>query len=223
MTPRDLQDYARQHNAVLIPHHVGKKFAPYDWDYFDATVEPVVELCSIHGIFETYKGNEDKADMVEGKFIEDGLERGYHFGFIGASDSHNCFAALGGACGITGVYVPSLTPDAIFEAFRKRRTFALTGSRIVVDFRCNGRLMGEEIEGADRLRFTAYAASPDSIVAAKIVSAKRAVYEHPMGAPEAAFEWETMAPDSEAYYYLKVETAKGDFAWSSPIWSVPKR
>ena len=223
MTPKQLQDYARQHDAVLVPHHVGKKFAPYDWDYFDATAEPVVEMCSIHGIFETYRGNEDKPDMVEGKFVEDGLERGYHFGFIGASDSHNCFGALLGACGITGVYVPSLTPDAIFEAFRKRRTFALTGSRIVVDFRCNGKLMGEEIEGADRLRFTAYATSPDSIVAATIVSAKHAVYQHPVCAPEAGFEWEIAAPDSEAYYYLKVETAKGDLAWSSPIWSVPKR
>jgi hypothetical protein len=221
MTPRDLNAYAAAHNAVLIPHHVGKKFAPYDWDYFDPDVERVVETCSIQGIFETYKGNEDQPDMVPGKFIQDGLARGYRFGLVAGSDYHNCFAALRDECGLTGVYVPALDAASIFEALKKRRTFALTGSRIVVDFRCNGKFMGEEVKGAEGLRFSCYAASPDIISAVRIVSDGVTVFEQTYDLPEVSFAWETEAPDHEAYYYLRAMTSKGDYAWSSPIWSVP--
>jgi hypothetical protein len=223
MTPEALQAYAIEHGALLIPHHVAQKFAPYDWDYFNPVAEPVVEMCSVHGIFESHAGNEDKPDKVEGKFIEDGLARGYRFGFIGGSDFHNCFTALYEEHGLTGVYAPSLTSESLFEAIRKRRTFALTGGRIVVDFRCNGHLMGEEIEGAARLKFTGYAASSDSVVSVEIISAKQAVFEQISRLPEVAFEWETRAPDSAAYYYLRALTANGDYAWSSPIWIEPSR
>jgi hypothetical protein len=223
MTPRDLKAFAVEHDAALIPHHIGKKFAPYDWDYFDQDVERVVEICSIHGIFETYGGNEDNPDMVPGKFVQDGLARGYRFGIVGASDFHNCFKALAGEYGLTGVYVPSLDAASIFEALRRRRTFGLTGGRIVVDFRCNGRFMGEEIEGAGDLRFTGYVASPDTIVAVRIVSDGETVFERADNSREVSFEWHCPSSDTDVYYYLRAETAKGDYAWSSPIWTGPPR
>jgi hypothetical protein len=221
MTPEALFAYTKEHDAVLIPHHVAKKFAPYNWDYFDEDAQPVVELCSVHGIFETYKGHEGESDMVAGKFVEDGLERGYRFGFVGASDYHNCFRALSDEYGLTGVYATGLTRDELYDALKKRRTFALTGSRIVVDFRCNGVFMGEEIQGADGLTFTGYVASPDSIVSIEIISSKQVVFEQAPDLPEVTFEWQIEPPDSEAYYYLRVRTAKNDLAWSSPIWVVP--
>jgi hypothetical protein len=121
------------------------------------------------------------------------------------------------------VYAPSLTSELLFEAIKQRRTFALTGGRTVVDFRCNGHLMGEEIEGAGQLTFTGYAASRDSLVSVEIISEKQPVFKQVSRLPEIAFEWETQAPDSEAYYYLRVLTAKGDYAWSSPIWIEPSR
>jgi hypothetical protein len=224
MTPEALFEYAKARDAVLIPHHVGKTFAPYNWDYFDETAQPVVELCSMHGIFETYRGHEGELDMVEGKFIEDGLGRGYRFGFVAGSDYHNCFEALSGECGLTGIYATGLTKDEIYDAIKRRRTFALTGSRIVVDFRCNDVFMGEEIEGArGDLVFTGYAASPDSIVSVEIMSNKQIVFEQASGVPEVSFEWRTEAPDSEAYYYLRARTTRDDYAWSSPIWIVPNQ
>jgi hypothetical protein len=223
MTPAALQGYAVEHDAVLVPHHVAQKFAPYDWDYFNPAAEPVVEMCSVHGIFESMKGNEEERDKVEGKFVQDGLARGYRFGFIAGSDFHNCFTALSEEAGLTGVYATSLTSESIFEAMKKRRTFALTGGRIVVDFRCNGHLMGEVIEGASGLRFTGHAASPDSLVSVEIISARETVFQQVSRRQEISFEWETRAPDSAAYYYLRALTTKGDYAWSSPIWIDPSR
>ncbi len=229
MTPPDLYAFAKSNDAILIPHHVAKKFAPHDWTYFDSAAEPVVEVCSLHGIFESVRGNEGKPDMVEGRFVEDGLSRGYVFGFVGGSDSHNCFEAAMTEYGLTGIYTESLTPQLVFEAMTKRRTYALTGGRIILDFRCNGRFMGEELTvgemtGSEKpLTFTGYACSPDSIVSVEILSNRQVVYETQAGTPEVAIHWEVSIPDSQTYYYLRVATAKGDLAWSSPIWIIPQR
>ena len=229
MTPRALQEYSKEHDALLIPHHVAKRFAPYDWDYFDPDAEAVVEMCSVHGIFETYSRYEGRREMVQGNFIEDALARGLRFGFVGASDFHNCFRALQGEVGLTGVYAASLAAGPIFDAYRRRRTFALTGGRIALDFRCNGRFMGEEIVDSEALSFEAYAVSPDSIVLAEIVSDGRAIFrldpadaENLERVSPAGFRFNATveSPDSTAYFYLRVQTAKGDRAWSSPIWSV---
>jgi hypothetical protein len=223
MTPLDLYRIAREYGAVVVPHHVAKKFAPHTWEYYDPVAEPVVEMCSLHGVFETRKGQEDDASMVEGRFVDDGLARGYKLGFVGASDFHNCFRSIFDEVGITGLYARSLTPEGVFEAIKHRRTFATTGCRVAVDFRCNGRFMGEELETSDDLSFQGYAESPDSIAAMEIISGGNTVFETGVLDRSGSIAWQTAAPDSEAYYYLRVRTAAGGLAWSSPIWISPAR
>jgi hypothetical protein len=225
MTPLDIYAFARDNDAILVPHHVAKKFAPHNWDYNDPVAEPVVEMCSIHGIFER-PAAEDEPDMVPGHFVDDALARGYVFGFVGASDSHNCFEIARAEYGLTGVYAPSLSPRAIFQAMKQRRTFALTGGGIVVDFRCNGRLMGERLAAQDMkgaLVLSGYAQCPDSIVSVEIVSNGGVVYETKVHVPEISVTWNTPVPDAETYYYLRVTSARGDLAWSSPIWIGPRQ
>jgi hypothetical protein len=221
MTPVELHAYAREHSGVLIPHHVAKDFGAYNWEYFDSKAEPVVEMCSLHGIFESKEGNVGRPDMVPGRFIEDGLARGYQFGFVAASDFHNCFAALAKEWGLTGIYARELTEPEIYRAIWKRRTFATTGSRIVVDFRCNGRMMGEEVRGADSLVFEGRVTSSDSIKSVEIVSGKRIIFRKDAAQPDVRFSWATASPDSKAYYYLRAVTSRNDMAWSSPIWAIP--
>ncbi|MFZ1945982.1 MAG: CehA/McbA family metallohydrolase [bacterium] len=248
MTPDDLYRFARRRHAITIPHHVAKRFAPHDWSYSDPVAEPVVEMCSQHGIFESQVGNQGKADMVRGKFVEDGLGLGRIVGLVGGSDSHNCFEAAQIDQGLTGVYAEDLSPESIFEALARRRTFALTGGCLILDFRCDGHLMGEEVArragSTAPLGFEAYAASADSIVSLEIVSGGKVVYAWPCtdggsvgeGAGEVAGQGardggrvevkvsaEVAAPDSQAYYYLRAATAKGDRAWSSPVWIKPRR
>jgi hypothetical protein len=240
MTPVDLYRFARRRHAIAIPHHVAKRFAPHDWSYFDPVAEPVVEICSLHGVFESEAGNRGKTDMVQGKFVENGLGLGYVFGLVGGSDSHNCFEAALVDQGLTGVYAEDLSPESVFEAIAHRRTFALTGGGVILDFRLDGHLMGEEVEqpagSTSPLGIEAYAASADSIVSLEIVSGGRVVYAWPgadggsareEGGREARVEVkvsaEVAAPDSQAYYYLRAATARGDRAWSSPVWIKPRR
>ncbi len=223
MTPLDLYQYAKENGGILIPHHVAVKFAPHNWDYYDEIAEPVVEICSIHGIFDTYKGKEDDPSLVSGRFVEDGLARGYRFGVVGGSDSHNCFASSHKEFGLTGLFARSLDVEAIREAMVKRRTFAFTGGWIVLDFRCNGRLMGESVSSDEDLVFTCYASSPDSIEQVEIIRNGQSIYSQQFLEPEVRFTHLVAAQDSEryGYYYLRVKTGSGNFGWSSPIWIHP--
>ena len=220
MTPLNLFDYAKENHAILIPHHIGVSWAPYDWAYFDPGTEPVVEICSIHGTYESMETCTNERKCVEGSMMVDGLGRGYHFGIVGGSDFHNCFTALNMEHSVTGVYAEKLTRRHILNAMRRRRTFATTGQMLVVDFRCNGRFMGEEIRASGPLHFTARLIANSPFTRAEIVSNGEVVYRQDVNSSDVSLDWEVENPGTESYYYLRAVTAKGEFAWSSPIFIV---
>jgi len=221
MTPDDLYGYARQNNVILIPHHIGVSWGAHNWDHFDPVAEPVVEVCSIHGIYDNMETCGDSVKCVEGSMMVDGLERGYRFGIVGGSDYHNCFAAVLNEHSLTGVYAEELTRKHILDAIRRRRTFATTGDKIVLDFRCNGKFMGEEVRGKDPLHFTAYMKSQSPIVSAELVSGGATLLSENIGSGEASYAWQVENPEEEAYFYLRLTTQNGEYAWSSPIYLVP--
>ena len=123
--------------------------------------------------------------------------------------------------GLMGVYAPRLSKQAIMGAIRKRRTYALTGGNIIIDFRCNGKMMGETLHRSDLLFFTGYAASPEGIEAVELVSGGRVVHREEVGAPEFDLSLRLDAPRQETYYYLRARTPSGNRAWSSPVWIIP--
>jgi hypothetical protein len=221
MTPDDLYSYANSHDLIAIPHHIGVVWAPHCWDYFDPVAEPVVEFCSIHGVYESMETCSDTTVCVEGSMIVDGLARGYHFGVVGGSDYHNCFAACLEEVSMTGAYAEELTRESVLDAFRKRRTYATTGDKIVLDFRCNGRFMGEELSTDEPLHFTAFMKSDDPIVRAEVVSGGSVIISEDVGAGEASYAWDCENPRQAAYFYLRVTAESGERAWSSPIYIAP--
>jgi hypothetical protein len=70
-----------------------------------------------------------------------GWARGNVFGVVGSTDHHNAFPGSYGS-GRLGVWASSLTRDGIWEAIANRRTYALTGDRIQLQFSLNGKPMG---------------------------------------------------------------------------------
>src|SRR6266850_70233 len=127
--------FAGRDDVMLIPH-IGGRYADIV-GFHDASLEPVVEIYSDWGRFEW--------------LLEDALTRGYKVGFVANSDGHkgrpgashpgaSTFGAYGG---LTCVLAESLTREAIFEAIRYRRCYAVTGAqRIHVELAVNGLPMG---------------------------------------------------------------------------------
>ena len=68
-------------------------------------------------------------------------QRGLRFGFVGSSDDHAGFPGAYGE-GLMAALCEELRASGILEAIRARRTYALTGDRIEVDFTVDGAPMG---------------------------------------------------------------------------------
>ena len=147
------------------------------------------------------------------------LNRGGRTGFVAGSDTHE-----GKPAARTAVLATALTRDAVFEALRHRRTYAVSHARIGLDFKINGHWMGEEVtvDGMPRLTVAVHGTAK----LAEVAVIRDGVVCHqvlPEG-KEAQFNWQDDTFSGSGYYYVRVTQADADehgnpsYAWSSPIW-----
>ena len=80
---------------------------------------------------------------------DEGLRQGHKFGFVASTDHHAGFPGSYGD-GIAAVLAEEKTRECIWEAIKSRRTYALTGDRILCDFKVNDSYMGSEITANQR-------------------------------------------------------------------------
>jgi len=136
-------------DVMLIPHHTGYQpgMRGMDWSQVDFSKAPFVEIISQHGFSEEdglgrYHWNTGcMGPRFGGGTIRQALEDGYIFGFIGSSDMHFSYPGFYGT-GLLGVHAASLDRQSLWEAFWKRRTYAFTGDRIILNFMLNEENMG---------------------------------------------------------------------------------
>lgn len=186
-------------------------------------------MTSIHGVYETYdpehavavwraEPKQSRDDTGDRTSIQYGLSQGHKFGMVGSSDSHTGLS--GYQSGMLAVLAPDLTREAVFEAWKARRVYALRGGeRIVLDFRVNGSFMGTQVQvtGAPRLSVKIEGTAPLERV--EVVRDNQFVYSHSGGDPTLEFEYaDNDAAPGEHYYYLRVHQEGPAYAWSSPIW-----
>lgn len=126
-------------DAIGVPHHLGQPLlAPPSFEdgCFNALVQPVTEVKSVHGIYE-------------GELATKLRESGQRFGVIASGDDHGARPGLDGIAGVWmleeqgGVPVGTPQRDRIKDALRARRCFANDKDGMWVDFRINGVFMGQ--------------------------------------------------------------------------------
>lgn len=134
--------------VFALPHHIGyhQGARGINWRTFDAEVSPVVEIYSMHGCAETTENglpflhSMGPADWHS--TIQYGLEQGHIFGVVGNTDHHSAHPGSYGH-GKTGVWAAELSRESIWEAYMRRRTVAMTGDRVRLDYRLGESVMGE--------------------------------------------------------------------------------
>ncbi|WP_159620337.1 DUF3604 domain-containing protein [Ruania rhizosphaerae] len=138
--------------AMVLPHHIGYLAGRrgVNWDTYSAELSPVAEMISMHG-----SGEQDDSPRPylhtmgprdAGSTAIAGLGRGHRFGFIGSTDHHSAHPGSHGH-GLAMVWAPELTRDSLWEAIQARRTYAITGDRIMLATSVDGAPMGSEITG----------------------------------------------------------------------------
>ena len=151
--------------------------------------------------------------------VRDFLKRGGKTGFVKGTDTHE-----GKPAARTAVFAKELTRAAIFEALRQRRTYGVSNSRIMLDFKINRHYMGEEIKTDGRPHIAVRVKGTDTIEALEIIRDGSILYAIRPEGSRVDFDYVDETFQGDSYYYLRVTQVDRDKlgnpsrAWSSPIW-----
>ena len=181
-TIAELRSFCIEKRALMIPHHLayptGRRGV--NWDVFDPACTPVVEIFSEHGNAEDDRGaypffSHSMGGRITANTARRGLNNGLQFGFVASSDSHRGFPGAYDE-GLMGVWAHELTRSSIFEAIRKRHTYALTGDRIGLHVEVDGAPMGSEIQAGDRVEVAYEVDGRDELDVVEIIMDGRVVH-----------------------------------------------
>jgi hypothetical protein len=219
----------RELGGIAVPHHVG--WTGGDFPHHDPAIQPVWEVISVHGCYTAEGGcaaHPPRADhIVPGQFVHDALAAGLRFGFIGSTDSHGLDWHHGIArwrnpfrSGLACVFGAEPTRSSILDAIRARRTYATSGARIRLRVELDGAPMGSELPADTRGELLVEVDGTAAIARLVLVTASGET-DLPIAPGDARAAVRTPAPPADppgAYFYLRVEQADGEMAWSSPLW-----
>ncbi|MBN1551756.1 CehA/McbA family metallohydrolase, partial [bacterium] len=225
-TPDELVSALDAASSIIVPHHLGGGPVPFNLDSWSSKMMPVSEVVSVHGNSESSGCRYRIYNAGEGGFFRDALNRGYMWGAIGSSDSHDGHPGLrtNGAQvrGMVGIWADNLNRTSIFNALRNRFCYATSGARIVVEFYVSGYPMGSVISEVE---------PKEKVIQGKIIGENDlerielikngTIYNRFYGnGNRCDFHWVDDEGESNrsAYYYLVIYQMDGEFAVSSPIW-----
>ncbi len=211
-------------NYILIPH--APKFHGIDWNApHNVDRQRLVEICSTWGI------SEEGGPLS----VRQALNMGYKFGFTGGTDNHSAEPGNPSWGGITGVFAQKLDRKSLFESLLSRRTFATSGSRMILNFNVNDSIMGQELKlgASDKPHITGRAITSEPIEKMEIIRNGQPVFERSGGGrKDLELDWQepnelrdlvqqrSLLNEKNVYYYLRVTTVNKIFGWASPVWVI---
>jgi mycothiol synthase len=229
-TSAKLYEALRGSDALVISHHPGYPLDLHvpgtDWSAVETDVDRLAELWSMHGSSEGYDPADRPLRSVDSQnSVLNALKAGVRVGLVAGSDTHSarpCGSArepLKYWGGLAAVWAESLTRRSIFEALWARRTYALTGARIVLEFSVNGSPMGSEIPPADEAQTVVEAHAPRDLAKVEIMRNGDVLHTASPGKPDCRLELSDR-PDASAttFYHCRVTQEDGQLAVCSPVW-----
>ena len=213
---RNLHDAVDAAGGLALPQH------PF-WTPNDHPSEAGIEVTTAWGIYF-------ESEPVKKRYHQ--LLKKYRYGFMGHSDCHRRNPGLAGA--LTGVYAEELTSESIIEAIRERRMFATNGSRIIIDSRVNGALMGSDVESKDgSAEVVLDVIAPKPIVEVTLIrdgqkvktfsgegqkKLHAVVNDKNLYKGTHVYYWRIAQEGESPLYQGNAKVARGHLAWSSPHW-----
>jgi len=169
--------------AMLIPHHIGYKqgYRGINWNAFTPEFSPFVEIMSMHGASETteaprpYLHTMGPCDWQS--TYQYGLAQGHITGVIGSTDHHSAHPGSYGH-GRLAVWAEALTREAIWEGLQNRRTVALTGDNIAVNFSINDSPLGSVIPYSPTRGIDVSVEGGDDIEYIEVLHNNRVIFRH---------------------------------------------
>ena len=226
MSPDLLAKAVQKHGGLI--HNAHPNALPDARDQFDYKPSCYSVIANTEIGSDSLFGTNGKAYQIGWEQVVcDFLNRGGRTGFVKGTDTHE-----GKPAARTAVFAKELTREAIFDALRHRRNYAVSNTRLVLDFKINGRYMGEEIAVEGKPRIAVCVKGTDAIKELAIIRDGSILHSVSPESNPAELEYVDNAFEGDSYYYLRVTQVDNDKlgnptrAWSSPIWvrkKVPTR
>lgn len=224
---------------VTIISHTGATGMGTDWDGYDQIDNAVENLVEIYqGARVSYEATDTPQPQVGfpiGKKLttdphgsvkvgrdfgrynkgvyQNALRNGYKLGVFANSDHIATHTSFG------GVYTESFTRAGIVEAMNARRTVAGT-DKIFMEFSCNGHLLGEVFDTAEKPTMKVSVRGTAPLRAVTIVRNEVNIRRF---TPKETADFDATFTDQapikgENRYYVRVEQTDGNMGWTSPVW-----
>ena len=135
---------------LIIPHHIGygEGNRGITWKFFNSKLSPFVEVFSMHGCSIDEKNPftmlHDMGTLQGSGTAITGWKQNKIFGIIGSTDHHGGYPGSFGN-GMIGVIAKNDSKKELWESFKKRRVFAVSGDKINLSFKINNFEMGSKI------------------------------------------------------------------------------
>ena len=220
-----LYPYLRKFGGLSTPHTPATDQGT-DWRDNDPALEPLVEI--YQGLHTSYEHEgAPRAETPEKRhyfhgapyrpagFLWNAWAQGLKLGVQASSDhiaTHDSYACLLVEVSEAG------SREGILNAMRKRHAYAATDN-IILDVRLGPHLMGDIVQSAETLPLDVKVIGTGPVARVEVIRNNRFVHTVQPGGPRAEFSFrDNEPPPGESYYYVRVEQADGQLAWSSPIW-----
>lgn len=148
---QQLKEHFKDVDAIAIPHHLAYQLEHRgkNWQTHCDKFSPFVEIYSSHGSSENDTGPIDMVRHIHMgprtgmTCVERGWQKGHQYGVIASGDNHSCPGVYG--FGYCAVLAKSNSKEDIWDAFINKRVYGVSKNKIQLDFRVDGKVMGETI------------------------------------------------------------------------------
>jgi hypothetical protein len=237
--------FAKQNKPTLmIPHSMWTQPDHKIWDVVNNDYRKIGEIYSLWNTRFLLKPNDELQRFELGVdnpwSFQYAWARGHKLGVIGSSDNHTGRPGLNNftlytehTAGLAAVIAKGNNRDDVWETFQQRRTYATTGTRILLSFTSDDHFMGEEYQTKKAPHLRVRAAGTNTLESIEIVKGDTTGYRVICSqAPQRetiSFDYIDEEFSADCFYYVRVKQVDeyrrgvwayptGEMAWSSPIW-----
>jgi hypothetical protein len=220
-----LYPYLRERKGLTASHSTASDQGT-DWRDNDPSLEPLVEI--YQGLNSSYEyENAPRADTPDRRYYHHGegwrpagfvwnaWSKGLKLGVQASSDhiaTHDSYACL-----LVEADRPHTRVDML-DAMRARHAYAATDN-IIMDVRIGDHLMGDIFKSSETPVLKVHVQGTGPIARIEVIKNNTFVHSVKPEGSSSTFEFrDNNIQPGESYYYVRVEQAAGQLAWSSPIW-----
>ncbi|MEZ5366077.1 MAG: hypothetical protein R2748_28025 [Bryobacterales bacterium] len=223
---KPLYAYLKKYNGITMSHTSATGMGT-DWRDNDPEVEPLVEIYQGDRVSAEYEGapkaavGNDVTTQAGGfkpkGYVWNAWAKGYKLGVQASSDhlsTHVSYANL---------IAEEHSREGLMDAIRKRHAYASTDN-IILDYRlkADGKefIQGDIVDVASpRFEFRIKVVGTGPIKQIDVIRNNEFMLNLQNQGSTVDFAYADQAPvKGESYYYVRVQQANGQMAWSSPIW-----